>query len=248
MSKQTIAPKDKSYGASYLGQGDPLALLAKYALPVGETIAGAANARKKFDRIPTRFSRVRLSAAPIIDMQRPSFATPVRHTMGSSLAEHIGGQKFADAFQTAQGAQFDMQNQLSKIQQMQQNVGTANQQAMTNAEIDARETAMNAELGYRDYAYEKSRRDAGLNEIYRGLASDPTQIMANKSGSDLRKAAFFVQNPDSLPPNEKEKALNWAHTVLGFGSYGGLVTDPLGIQPKEENRMGGKLKRNKFTR
>ena len=126
----TRAPQSAGFRNPLLTGEDIAAEALKSVIPISELIGSKNRLRDLRKRLPTKFSRVNLTAPVVRDMVRPSFAPRARAPLGSSLAERTAGQKFGDAFQTAQENQFEAQNELQKRQQEGQNIGILNQEEM----------------------------------------------------------------------------------------------------------------------
>lgn len=203
--RRTIAPRFSSTGIEepFLTGGDAATLALKNIIPVTELISSSLDVRRKRKQLPTKFSRAELGTLPARDLPRPSFALPARVPQGSSLAERVAGQKFGDAFQTAQETQFETQNELQKREQEARNLGITNQEELINTQIANREAAFNTQLLLRDFASDLGRRQTALEAVNVGLATDPSQLIQSQDIREMDRANAIVSNPDAIDANGK---------------------------------------------
>ena len=200
----------------FLTGEDAIALGLKYTVPVAELISSAGNIKRKRKRLPTKFTKVNLDTLPVKDLPEQSFALPFRPPSGSSLAERVGGQKFSDAFQTAQEENFNTQNVLQKRQQEQQNLGIENQEEMINAQIANQEEGLNTRLKFQDFAHDLGRRDQAISAINYGLATDPNQVIQSQDIRATDRMNTILTNPDQFTQEEIDEAKR-----RFFGRFGG---------------------------
>lgn len=192
---------------------DAAAVGLKSAIPIYELIKSGADARRLRKKLPTKFSRVTLGSPVVRDMARPSFALPQRGPAGSSLAEVVAGQKFGAAYQNAQEANFEMQNEAQKRQQEAANIGIDNQENLTNVQIANQEAQLNSQIDMQDYNRALNRRDVALNALNYYLATDPNQFI---QGKDMRRTGrdnFIVQNQHLFTEEEYKDALSRVRSV-----------------------------------
>lgn len=222
-SRRTITPQAESMDAPLLTGGDVAALGARYAIPIAELITSARR-RRKFVNKPTKFSRVNLGTPVVRDMTRPSFALPTRAPAGSSLAEVVGGQKFADAFQKSQETQFEMQNEMQKRQQEAANIGIENQEEMMNAQIANQEAQFNRQVDLRLLGSDLTRKHRALDTLTSYLSNDPGQVIASQQARTLDRANTIATNRSAVDadgnPLYSPEEIQWAEKTIMGARYG----------------------------
>ena len=231
----TRSPQMAGFQNPLVSGEDAVALGLKSVIPIAELIGNTRRNRALRKKLPTKFTRVDLGAPAVRDMARPSFAPRYRAPAGSSLAEHIGGQKFTDAYQNSQEANFEMQNEMQKRQQEAQNIGIQNQEEMVNAEIANKEAVFNKQIDLMDYQRGLNRRDIALNALNYYLATDPNQLIQSKHQRGLARANYIIQNSE-LFGGEGSPQYNEALNMISYGNA------PVAPAKKENSRSGGKLK------
>ena len=116
---------------------DAISFIARYGIPLSSYITNAKRLRdlEKSGRLNFRFRPAEFMRGVVSDIPRPNLAPRYRLPSGSSLAEEVGGQRFADAQQRSNEAQFEMQNQLSKRQQESDILNRANAEEQYNNQL-----------------------------------------------------------------------------------------------------------------
>lgn len=221
---------------------DAAALGLKSAIPIYELLKSGADARRLRKKLPTKFSRVNLGSPVVRDMARPSFALPQRGPAGSSLAEVVAGQKFGAAYQNAQEANFEMQNEGQKRQQEAANIATGNQEEMTNVQIANQEAQLNAQMDMTDYNRSLNRRDVALNALNYYLATDPNQLIQSKDMKRTGRDNFIVQNQHLFSKKQYKDALSRVHSVPPTELTAKEQEERETAVEKSSRRSGGKMK------
>lgn len=159
-------------------------LAISYGLPIA--MAGVRGKREKDLRGKSNFSLVtpEFNTGVVRDMQRPSFALPAREPLGSSLAEQLAGQKFADSFQRKAEMNFNLQNEASKIGQEQQITERENKQAEIAANIQNTESQLNNQNTMRQLLMERQSVDEMLAGVYNTANSEFAQNRAADAMAD----------------------------------------------------------------
>ncbi len=226
--RRTIAPRFSSSGIEepFLTGGDAATLALKNIIPVAELISSSRDVNRKRKQLPTRFSRAELGTLPVRDLPQQSFALPARVPQGSSLAERVAGQKFGDAFQSAQEREFETRNELQKREQEARNIGIENQEELINTQIANQEASFNTQLKFRDFANDLNRRQTALEAVNFGLSTDPSQLTQSKDIREMERANAIVTNPDAIDAKGKrlfspEEVAAAQKLILGTRRSGG---------------------------
>jgi len=236
----TRKPKDAEFRNPLVSGEDALALGLKSVIPIAELIGSNKRLRNLRKKLPTKFSRANLNAPVVRDMARPSFAPRTRAPLGSSLAERTAGQKFGDAYQNAQEANFEIQNEMQKRQQEARNFGVMNQEELTNVQIANQEAQLNAGVNRMDYQHALGRRDVALNALNYYLATDPNQLIQSKHMRGLGRANYIIEHPDDFSEKELANADRMIRSVAPTN------TTPKQHEAREATTRNGRKLKTKF--
>lgn len=196
----------------------------KYIVPAARLLGNEKALRGLRRDSKLSFDPVSLYHGAVRDMPRPNFTPRSRPAPGSSLAEYVAGQKFSDAQARAMGADFEMQNAASRLQQEGAIRNSRNQEILLNSNLQATARQFNAQNAQN----EKLMRMGQQEELELGLTETALNDLSQKNYLDAAKKASAAANvlrygnPGSP---EYQKALKYYMDTIG------------------EMNMGGKLKR-----
>ncbi len=122
--------------------GDVAGKVAKYALPfIGEGLA-----RKELNKIkPADFKTADFMTGAVHDLPRPNMKLRYREPVGPDVQGEIAGQKFADAQERDAEANYQIQNSMSKLSQMDQILNRTNQGIQFNTQGKNQNSMFNAQ-------------------------------------------------------------------------------------------------------
>jgi hypothetical protein len=198
--------------------GDALGNATKYALPfIGEAIA-----RKQLDRLkPIQFKPAELMTGVVQDMPRNYRPMLNRvENRGSDLLTNIAGQKFTDAYNRDKEFQWDLQNQMSKMQQRENILNRTNQGTMFNAQREQQIDLANAQM------------NAGLAGIRYQSVRDPFIAAQQHLAGDRASNAYT---------NSSERAALYETMVKNPEAYGGINNEAYQakLRELEAQKRGG---------
>lgn len=194
----------------------------KYIIPAARMLGNERALRSLRKDSKLTFDPVSLQHGVVRDIPRPNITSRYRPTAGSSLAEFIYGQKYADASQRAMGADFEVQNASSRIQQERDIRNSRNQEILLNANLQAGARQFNAQNAQN----EKLIRMANQEELELGLTETALNDLSQKNYLDAAKKASAAGNVlrygDPGSP-EYQRALKYYMDTIGEMNMGGKL-------------------------
>ena len=194
----------------------------KYIIPGARLLSNerALRGLRRDSRID--FPPVSLYHGAIRDLPRPNLTPRFRPAAGSSLAEFVSGQKYADASQRAMEADFEVQNAASRIQQERGIRDSRNQEILLNANLQASAKQFNAQNAQN----EKLMRMANQEELELGLTETALNDLIQRNYLDAAKKASAAGNilryGDPGSP-EYQRALKYYMDAIGEMNMGGKL-------------------------
>jgi hypothetical protein len=194
----------------------------KYIVPAARMLGNEKALRRLRKESVLTPETVSLYHGAVRDIPRPNLIPRYRPSQGSSLAEYVIGQKFADADARALTANYELNNAASRIDQENTIRNSKNQEIMTNVQLRnaARHfNASNAQAEKMQRMREQEELQLGLVETTQNDISQRNYIEAAQRAS---AASNILRYGDPNSP-EYQRALKYFMGTLGEFKTGGKL-------------------------
>lgn len=217
-SNNTFAFETKQPGAGRSGAGDfdllnTVGNSMRYIVPLSRLLGN--NRRMKQLEKDSKFTPSKVSLLHGVEsgLPRPNFGLRYREPMGSSLSEHVAGQKFADAQQREAERAFNIQDALTRREQRSGIRASKNQETIMNTELENRAKAFNAQ----NANYERLLRMGQQDELMLGLTETLTNDLTQRNylkASEKASAAANILRTATPGTDIYNKALKYYMDIL----------------------------------